>query len=118
MHNLIELQKSDTEINLIHQKKKELPRKIAELDEQFSERSRKLQESRDKLDNANKGHKEREDGLKKGAETLKKTKERLTGPFRSQLNGVIILNYTPRLADSRFLFKIIDISDNFRVNTA
>jgi hypothetical protein len=78
LHSLIELQKIDTEISLIHQKKKELPRKIAELDAQFGERTLKLQESRAKLDTANKAHKEREDGLKKGAELLKKTKERLS----------------------------------------
>lgn len=77
INQLIELQKIDTEIHHLHVKKKELPRKLSELDEAFNERTRKFQEIRDRLEKAGKAHKEGEDGLKKGLEALKRTKERL-----------------------------------------
>lgn len=77
MYDLIELQRFDSDITHLHLKKKELPRKLSELEEVFGSRTRKFQESRERLEKAGKAHKEREDALKKGLESLKKTKERL-----------------------------------------
>jgi hypothetical protein len=72
------LQKIDTEIARINNRKKMLPGELANLDETFQvfcADFEKDQKARDELDKA---HKEREEQLKRGLETLKKTKERLS----------------------------------------
>jgi predicted nucleic acid-binding Zn-ribbon protein len=74
---LIELQKLDLTLSRLNLKKKELPEKIAKLDEAFRTFFASLEAERKKVDELHKHHKEREEKLKKGIENLKKTKDRL-----------------------------------------
>ncbi|HYA12937.1 MAG TPA: C4-type zinc ribbon domain-containing protein [Syntrophales bacterium] len=74
---LIELQKLDLNLDKINIKKRELPEKIAQMDENFVKYTASMDESKRKFDELNKRHGEKEDKLKRGIETLKKTKERL-----------------------------------------
>ena len=74
---LIELQKLDLDIDKINVKKRELPEKVAQMDEEFTAYTASMDESKKKFDELNKRHAEKEDKLKRGIETLKKTKERL-----------------------------------------
>jgi len=74
---LIELQKFDLNIDKINVKKRELPEKIAQMDEEFGTYIVSMQENKKKFDELNKRHSEKEDKLRRGIDTLKKTKERL-----------------------------------------
>ena len=74
---LIELQKSESEINKINVKCKNLPEEIAKLDEAYSVFEAGLEEDRRKFEETQKAHKEREEKLRKGQESYKKAKERL-----------------------------------------
>ncbi len=74
---LIELQKLDLNIDKINVKKKELPEKIAQMDEEFRTHIASMDESKKKFEELNKLHSEKEDKLRRGTDTLKKTKERL-----------------------------------------
>lgn len=74
---LIELQKLDLNIDKINVKKRELPEKIAQMDEEFITYTATMDESKKKFDELNKRHGEKEDKLRRGIDTLKKTKERL-----------------------------------------
>ncbi len=74
---LIELQKLDLNIDKINVKKRELPEKIARMDEEFIIYTASMDESKKKFDELNKRHGEKEDKLRRGIDTLKKTKERL-----------------------------------------
>jgi predicted nucleic acid-binding Zn-ribbon protein len=74
---LIELQKIDLKIGLITIKKKDLPEKIAQMDEEFMAMTASMEEARSKLEELNKRRGDKEDKFKKGVDTLKKTKDRL-----------------------------------------
>ncbi len=74
---LIELQKLDLNIDKINVKKRELPEKIAQMDEEFRTYIANMDESKKKFEELNKRHGEKEDKLRRGIDTLKKTKERL-----------------------------------------
>jgi hypothetical protein len=74
---LIELQKLDLNIDKINFKKKELPEKIAQMDEEFATYVTNMDESKKKYEELNKRHSEQEDKLRRGIDSLKKTKERL-----------------------------------------
>jgi len=74
---LIELQKLDLNIDKINVKKRELPEKIAQMDEEFGTYIAGMDESKKKYEELNKRHSEKEDKLRRGIDALKKTKERL-----------------------------------------
>jgi uncharacterized protein len=74
---LIELQKIDLKIGEITVKRKELPEKIAQMDEEFMAMTVSMEESRSKLEELNKRRGDKEDKLKRGVDSLKKTKDRL-----------------------------------------
>ena len=74
---LIELQKSDSDAAQIKMKKKELPERIARLDETFQALQQKLDDFRAHLEDLRKQYREKEDKIKKVQEGLKKAKERL-----------------------------------------
>jgi len=74
---LIELQKSDSDVMRIRMKKKEVPERIARLDESYQTLQQKMDDFRAHLENLKKQHREKEDRLKKGQDGLKKAKERL-----------------------------------------
>jgi predicted nucleic acid-binding Zn-ribbon protein len=74
---LIELQKIDLKIGEITIKRKELPEKIAQMDEEFMAMTVNMEESRSKLEELNKRRGDKEDKLKRGVDSLKKTKDRL-----------------------------------------
>jgi hypothetical protein len=74
---LIELQKSDSDAARIKIKKKELPERIAQLDETFQTLQKKMDDFRAHLEEMRKQYREKEDKLKKGQDGLKKAKERL-----------------------------------------
>ena len=74
---LIELQKLDLDLDKINVKKRELPEKIAQMEEEFVTYAASMDESKKKYEELNKRHGEKEDKLRRGIETLKKTKERL-----------------------------------------
>lgn len=74
---LIELQKSDTDAARLRAKKRELPERIATLDESFRAVQQKLDDFRVHLEDLRKQYREKEDKLKKGQDGLKKAKERL-----------------------------------------
>jgi predicted nucleic acid-binding Zn-ribbon protein len=74
---LIELQKLDLNIDKINVKKRDLPEKIAQMDEEFRTYIANMDESKEKFEELNKRHSEKEDKLRRGIDTLKKTKERL-----------------------------------------
>ncbi|MFB3925482.1 MAG: zinc ribbon domain-containing protein [Syntrophales bacterium] len=75
--HLIELQNIDSELERITRRKKELPEKIAKLDESFRQAREDLEHEKKKLEEVGKAHKEKEENLKRGIEHLKKTKDRL-----------------------------------------
>ena len=74
---LIELQKSDSDTMRIKMKKKEVPERIARLDESYQALQQKLDDFRAHLEDLRAQHREKEDRLKKGQDGLKKAKERL-----------------------------------------
>ena len=74
---LINLQKLDLAMSRINIKKKELPEKMAKMDEDLAVFTTGLEASRKRLDELNKRHAEKEDKLRKNIEALKKTKDRL-----------------------------------------
>jgi len=74
---LIELQRMDLALTRINLKKKELPEKIARLDEGFINSVAGLEAERKKVDEIQKYHKEKEEKLKRGLESWKKTGDRL-----------------------------------------
>jgi predicted nucleic acid-binding Zn-ribbon protein len=75
---LVELQRLDLTLARINLKKKELPEKIARLDEEFSNSVAGLEAERKKVDEIQKHHKEKEEKLKRGLESWKKTGDRLS----------------------------------------
>lgn len=74
---LIELQKSDSDATRIRMKKKEVPERIARLEESYQALQQKMDDFRGHLEDLKKHHREKEDSLKKGQDGLKKAKERL-----------------------------------------
>lgn len=74
---IIALQKIDSEIIRINNRKKILPEELARLDEAFHGFSADFEKDQKTLEELNKAHKEREEKLKQGIENLKKTKDRL-----------------------------------------
>jgi len=74
---LIELQKSDSDAARIIIKKKELPERIAKLDQSYQKFQQKMDDFRAYLEDLRKQYREKEDKLKKGQDSLKKAKERL-----------------------------------------
>jgi len=74
---LIELQKSDSDATRIRMKKKEVPERIARLEESYQALQQKMDDFRSHLEDLKKHHREKEDSLKKGQDGLKKAKERL-----------------------------------------
>jgi len=75
---LIELQRIDTEIVKINQRKRDLPLAISRLDEEFKALTAEIDEARSRQEDLVKRHREKENLLKRAVETLKKTKDRLT----------------------------------------
>jgi predicted nucleic acid-binding Zn-ribbon protein len=73
---LIELQKLDLTIGRINLKKKELPEKIAKLDEEFRNSAAEVEAEKKKVDELQKHHKEKEEKLKKGIENRRKAIDR------------------------------------------
>ncbi|MCX5854310.1 MAG: hypothetical protein NTZ24_06995, partial [Deltaproteobacteria bacterium] len=71
------MQRLDLTLARINLKKKELPEKIARLDEEFSNSVAGLEAERKKVDEIQKHHKEKEEKLKRGLESWKKTGDRL-----------------------------------------
>ncbi|MDX9746382.1 MAG: C4-type zinc ribbon domain-containing protein [Syntrophales bacterium] len=74
---LIELQKSDSDAARIKIKKKELPERIARLDQAFQIMQQKLEDFRVHLEDLRSQYREREDKLRQGQDGLKKARERL-----------------------------------------
>ncbi len=74
---LIELQKSDSDAARIIIKKKELPERIAKLDQSYQKFQQKMDDFRAHLEDLRQQYREKEDKLKKGQDSLKKAKERL-----------------------------------------
>jgi hypothetical protein len=74
---LIELQKSDSDAMRIRMKKKEVPERIARLDESYRSLQQKMDDFRGHLEDLRRLHREKEDRLKSGQDGLKKAKERL-----------------------------------------
>jgi predicted nucleic acid-binding Zn-ribbon protein len=74
---LIELQNVDSAVGRINIKKKELPDKIAKLDEAFTTYKENFENRVKAVEDLKKKLKEKEEKLKRGVETLKKTKDRL-----------------------------------------
>jgi predicted nucleic acid-binding Zn-ribbon protein len=74
---LIELQQLDLSLGMINLRKKELPEKIARLDEEFRTFAEGVDAVKKKVDELHKHHKEKEEKLKRGIEHLKKTRDRL-----------------------------------------
>ncbi len=75
---LIALQKAESEMMRIDNRKKVLPGQLIKLDEEFQAVYAGVEENRKKFEELNKNRKEHEDKLKKGHENLKKAKERLS----------------------------------------
>jgi uncharacterized protein len=74
---LIELQRIDTDTGKINMKKRDLPLRLAELDEAFAAFKSAMKDTATRVEDANKRHKDAEDKLKKGVESLRKAKDRL-----------------------------------------
>ncbi len=74
---LIALQQSDTDTARLKAKKRELPERMARLDEAFGSLQRKMDDFLLNLEELRKQYREKEEKLKKGQEGLKKAKERL-----------------------------------------
>jgi len=75
---LILLQKTESEMMRIDNRKKLLPDQLIKLDEEFNAVHADVEENRNRLESLNKDRKEHEDKLRKGHENLKKAKERLS----------------------------------------
>ncbi len=75
--HLIELQKTDTEMQKILHSRKELPVRLAKLEESFQTLKEGMEEERNRLEMKFKAHRELEDSLKKGVEQLRKTRDRV-----------------------------------------
>lgn len=77
LSQLIELQKTELEINKINIKCQNLPQEIARLEELFRVFQNEMEEHRRQFEEIKKEHRAKEEKLKAGQETLKKTKGRL-----------------------------------------
>ena len=75
--HLIELQKTDTEMQKILLSKRELPVQLAKLEESFGVHKAGIEEEKSRLEAKYKQHRELEDALKKGVEQLRKTRDRI-----------------------------------------
>jgi hypothetical protein len=75
---IIDLQKIDTEIARISNRKKWLPTELAKLEEAFCSFCADFKKEQEKLQELSIFHKEREEKLKRGFESLKKAKDRLS----------------------------------------
>lgn len=75
---LIELQKAESEMMRIENRKKILPELLIRLDEEFNAVRASVEENAQRLEELNKDRKDREDKLKRGHESLRKAKDRLT----------------------------------------
>ncbi len=74
---LIELQKSDSAMSRIHVKKKDLPERLAKLEEEFRAVQALVDETKTRLDALQKDRAEKEGHLKKDGDALRKAKDRL-----------------------------------------
>ena len=74
---IVALQKIDSEIIRINNRKKILPEELASLDEKFQAFSADFEKDQKTLEELTKAHKEKDEKLKRGVENLKKTKDRL-----------------------------------------
>jgi len=74
---LIELQKTEREIERLHVRSREILNQIARLEEDYNSSRTWLEGYRKKLAEVQKAHREQEEKLKRGMEGLKRTKERL-----------------------------------------
>jgi hypothetical protein len=75
---VIDLQKIDTEITRINNRKKWLPKELARLEGIFHICCNDFEKEQEALEDLNRSHKEREEKLKRGFENLKKAKGRLS----------------------------------------
>jgi predicted nucleic acid-binding Zn-ribbon protein len=75
---IIGLQKIDTEIARINNRKKWLPKELARLEGAFHGFCADFEKEQETLEGLNKIHKEKEEKLKRGFESLKKARDRLS----------------------------------------
>lgn len=75
---IIDLQKIDTEMSRINNRKKWLPKELAKLEGTFRSFCADFDKEQEALEELNRTHKEREEKLKRGFESLKKAKDRLS----------------------------------------
>jgi hypothetical protein len=75
---MIDLQKIDTEITRISNRKKWLPKELARLEGIFYSFRAGFEKEQEALEELNRTHKEREEKLRRGFESLKKARDRLS----------------------------------------
>lgn len=75
---IIDLQKIDTEIARINNRKKWLPKELARLEEAFLRVRADFEKEQGVLEELNRTHKEKEEKLRRGFENLKKARDRLS----------------------------------------
>lgn len=75
---VIDLQKIDTELTRINNRKKWLPKELARLEGSFLSFCADFEKEQGALEEFNRAHKDREEKLKRGFESLKKARDRLS----------------------------------------
>jgi hypothetical protein len=74
---LIELQKTDSQINKINVRHRSLPEELVKLEEEYQSFQAGVEEEGQRFAEIQKSHREKEEKLKKGQEALKRARERL-----------------------------------------
>lgn len=115
---LIELQKSDLEMEMTKIKNEELPATIVKLDAEFQGFKGKVEAEREKLEELNRTHREKEESLKRGIENLQKTKSRLlevktNKEYHAMLKEIEIVEEKNSKVEDEIIY-ILDEIDNVR----
>lgn len=75
---LIDMQRADSAMAKIHQRRKEIPQELDQLGKTFQEVEREMEAVRSRWKELQNTHKEKENTLKRGIENLQKSKNRLS----------------------------------------
>jgi len=117
---LIKLQKTDSEIEGIRVRKRDLPEEMEILDEKLKTFEDAVGEVKERLDNLSKTHKEKESELNMGVENIKKTKSKLLSvktnkEYEATLKEIDSINSRNSHIEDEIIY-ILDDIENTKAN--
>ena len=115
---LIELQKTDSQINKINVRQRSLPEEIVKLEEAFQSFQAGVEGEGKKFAEIQKSHREKEEKLKRGQEALKRSRERL-GEVKTNKEYQAVLKEIETIGGKNSetedeIISLLDIVDNLK----